>query len=553
MTSLSFSLAPEALVRLHNALICLSKFSHHVSIEAEYDLLRLSALNLTKTAYAGFALDADEFFQTYIFGVNHSNASTRLRADKFSCQIDVKTLLSVFKGRTSGRDKDTAVERCEVELHEDVDETECRLVIRMICGLGVIRSYKLTYEPTTVQHATFDRSNTTNQWCIEPKFLKEITDHFSLSAEQLDIFSAHDKAIFTSYTTKITDGKEILKQPVHTSVAIEKKDFEHFLVEDSLHVVIHLKDFKAVIAHAEAAGVMITARYTNPCRPLQFAYDFAGVKTEFTLMTTGESDASNVSSSSRAAVPQLSARQTPAPVNVSQTNTAPITRQMPPPRSRSVRPLTGNSARGTAEPSTQSQRPPASINFDSLFVPADDDRQWDVSNEDERDETEDMLGWDATTDQETFSASMGPRLRDIEPSMPLQEEQAVDQEEATGIPPTQRMSQVSRLHLDDNPAGSTTRTNPNHTSTAFNRQRNPTNPALHISPSINIRSTITMLSPPKSNYSLVVNKSQSMLTPSDQFTCFREIPRWELAAIIAAPCHNRIISPMYINTMPTSR
>lgn len=42
---------------------------------------------------------------------------------------------------------------------------------------------------------------------------------------------------------------------------------------------------------------------------------------------------------------------------------------------------------------------------------------------------------------------MGPRLRDIEPSMPLQEEQAVDQEEATGIPPTQRMSQVSRLHL----------------------------------------------------------------------------------------------------------
>lgn len=134
----------------------------------------------------------------------------------------------MFKGRTSGRDKDTAVERCEVELHEDVDETECRLVIRMICGLGkqvlpahglyvvqdlnsidlgVIRSYKLTYEPTTVQHATFDRSNTTNQWCIEPKFLKEITDHFSLSAEQLDIFSAHDKAIFTSYTTKITDGK----------------------------------------------------------------------------------------------------------------------------------------------------------------------------------------------------------------------------------------------------------------------------------------------------------------------------------------------------------
>lgn len=47
-----------------------------------------------------------------------------------------QTLLSVFKGRASGRDKDTAVERCEVELREGIDETECRLVIRMICGLG---------------------------------------------------------------------------------------------------------------------------------------------------------------------------------------------------------------------------------------------------------------------------------------------------------------------------------------------------------------------------------------------------------------------------------
>lgn len=46
-------------------------------------------------------------------------------------------LLSVFKGRTSDKDKDTAVERCEVEIHEDTQQTECRLLIRMICGLGI--------------------------------------------------------------------------------------------------------------------------------------------------------------------------------------------------------------------------------------------------------------------------------------------------------------------------------------------------------------------------------------------------------------------------------
>lgn len=39
MTSLSLSLGPPALVRLHDALICLSKFSETVAIEAEPDLV----------------------------------------------------------------------------------------------------------------------------------------------------------------------------------------------------------------------------------------------------------------------------------------------------------------------------------------------------------------------------------------------------------------------------------------------------------------------------------------------------------------------------------
>jgi cell cycle checkpoint control protein RAD9A len=189
---------------------------------------------------------------------------------------------------------------------------------------------------------------------------------------------------------------EILKKPVHTSVAIDKKDFEYHLAEDNLHIAITLKDFKAVIAHAESANSLITARYTRPCRPLQLAYDFGGVKTEYTLMTTGESNG-DIPDSSRG--PELSARQTPAPVNISQTS-ASNTRHMPPPRARSIRPLTGTpsaSARGT-ETNTESRRPPASIQLDSLFVPVDDDRQWDVPNEEEE-AAEDRLGWDATGEQ----------------------------------------------------------------------------------------------------------------------------------------------------------
>ncbi|QMW47335.1 hypothetical protein G4B11_010814 [Aspergillus flavus] len=422
MVALSFSLAPEALYQLHDALTCLAKFYETVAIEAEFDLLRLSVLNSTKTAYAAFVFESDTFFESYSFDMPRGSRASRTgRPDRFCCQLYIKALLSVFKGRT--RDKDTAVERCEVELHEHPDQTECRLAIKMFCGLGVIKSYKLTYEPTTVNHAVFDRTKTTNQWSIEPRFLREITDHFSPSAEQLDIYSENGKAVFTSFTTKITDGKGL-----------------KFLRSR----YITLKDFKAVIAHAESAHSTITARYTRPTRPLQLAYDFGGVKTEFTLMTTGDPD-SDIPDSSRA--PELSARQTPAPASVSRANVTSNTSHMPPPRARSIRPLTGTpgaSVRGT-DTNTQSQRPPpASIQFDSLFVPADDDRQWDVPN-DEEEEAEDRLGWDATGDQ-TFDESLAPRLRDIQPSMPHQD---TSHEEDMGIPPTQRISQLQGLGLFD--------------------------------------------------------------------------------------------------------
>jgi hypothetical protein len=33
-------------------------------------------------------------------------------------------------------------------------------------------------------------------------------------------------------------------------------------VEDNMHVAINLKDFKAVVAHAETANATVTARYT---------------------------------------------------------------------------------------------------------------------------------------------------------------------------------------------------------------------------------------------------------------------------------------------------
>jgi len=206
---------------------------------------------------------------------------------------------------------------------------------------------------------------------------------------------------------------EVLKYPVHTSVAADKRDFEEILIEDNMHIAINLKDFKAVVAHAETANATVTARYTQPCKPLQLAYDFEGVNAEFTIMTRGEVEGETAPASSRVGMPQLSQRQTSAPISVSRTNTprgVTPSRQMPPPppppRSRSIRPLNGSSTQEHLAPAAASDRPDSSVSmdYDSLFVPADDDRQWDEM--DEQEEPQDILGWDASGRQVCGSSGL---------------------------------------------------------------------------------------------------------------------------------------------------
>ena len=47
MNTLSFILSPEAVIRLHDAVLCLAKFSEIVSLEAREDKVGLSTTNHT--------------------------------------------------------------------------------------------------------------------------------------------------------------------------------------------------------------------------------------------------------------------------------------------------------------------------------------------------------------------------------------------------------------------------------------------------------------------------------------------------------------------------
>ncbi|KAK0508589.1 hypothetical protein JMJ35_008865 [Cladonia borealis] len=448
MHTLSFTLTLEGVVRVHDAVLCLAKFSEVVSLEARKDRLVLTALNSSKSAYASFSLDRNVFFEKYSFSpiLTKGQNATDITESRFTCQLYNKALLSVFKGRLGDvRDKDTAVERCECYIQDQPDKTECRLIVKMVCRHGVIKTYKLTYESVEVMHALFNRNAAKNTWRIGAGTLRSFIEYFGANTEQLDISSENGRANFTSYTEKVTNGRDVLKMPLQTSITIDNLDFEDFTVQEQLHIGISVKDFKAIVTHAETLQTSVTALYNFPSRPMQLSYNEHGMQCEFTLMTIGEYRGASetpapavVRHASPASAANQPSRQSPAQVTSIQKPTS-----MPPPTETASRSFT----REPQSQRTQRPSPPppkASLDPESLFLPLDEDedRVWGERN---YDDDEDTLGWNA-------SAKNVSELNDMRKasasSSRLEPYPAWPEDPNSRIAPTQRISDITTLFGD---------------------------------------------------------------------------------------------------------
>lgn len=178
---------------------------------------------------------------------------------------------------------------------------------------------------------------------------------------------------------------------MHTTIAIDTLEFGEFSVEEKLHIVISVKDFKSIVAHAGITNTMVKALYSRPSSPMQLTYSDEGIVTEFILMTIGESrgaSAMPAANPARTSSKRPASRQ-PLEATLSSKRTA---SEMPPPPV-SAAPRLGRETTKGRVPRPSPPPPQPSIQSESLFLPdADEDRKWDPANFDE--EEDEMLLWD---------------------------------------------------------------------------------------------------------------------------------------------------------------
>ncbi|KAF5130464.1 hypothetical protein E5D57_006802 [Metarhizium anisopliae] len=247
-----------------------------------------------------------------------------------------------------------------------------------------------------------------------------------------------------------------------TSIAVETDEFDDIDVEDKLHVVISVKDFRAIVQHAGITGNAISARYSLPAKPILLSYVGDALACEFLIMTVGERGSNPAQKTKKgrkataaaASGPRLEAasRRTSVAPNETTTNIQPYqlsqsapsiakpTVPNPTPHPHISAARASASRIGAFDLRPSQKPPPPTIRSESLFV---DDDGWEPVRDEEEDVEQDArLEWDHSADplsriEERHAASVGRQEAADAQTAP----------ESTYLEPTQKLSDVKSLAL----------------------------------------------------------------------------------------------------------
>ncbi|PNY26726.1 DNA repair protein rad9 [Tolypocladium capitatum] len=460
MAVLTFTLSEEGVAAFRDALICLNKFSDDVSLEARKESFVLTTLNNSKSAYASFRFATNKFFSRYQY-----QAGGQFR-ERFYCSLYIRALISLFRSRSSvdtqrDAEKQTLIERCDVAI-EDGEGVKSRFIARIVFRNGLTSTHRLPFEVVVPVHAKFNRQDAPHHWTISSRTLRQLMDHFGPGIEYLDVNTDGDRVNFTCFSEKTVSEDAVLKKPLQTSIAVEVDEFDDIEVEDKLHIVISVKDFRAIIQHAGSTGNALSARYSLPSRPIQLSYSSDAISCEFLVMTVGERGSNPnqktkkgrkgaaqdtgprlEETSRRTSVAPSELPQQPQPQSAAQPMQPAASRPPPPNPTPRLSAARASASRIGAFDLRPSQRPPPpTLRSESLFV--DDDGWEPVRDEDEDAEEDARLEWDHSADPNPAAMRMS-RVEERQTVDPEGPEPA--QAESTYLEPTQKLSDVKSLAL----------------------------------------------------------------------------------------------------------
>ncbi|KAI0078686.1 hypothetical protein K474DRAFT_1641090 [Panus rudis PR-1116 ss-1] len=300
----------SGLKQVIKALTCLTKYGDDLMLLASPDRLLMHTTNSSQTAYARFIYHSG-FFQRYRVDCDPPPAS---QGEYFGVDglLSTKSLLAVLKPKTVEK----TVTRCEMSIvhgaahaedenDDEHDSLESKLIVRLHCKHGVVKTHRLLLSDG-VQHMApnIPESLEQSHICIGPRSLKDILEHFSVAkygkndAQLIWTFGHEDVVVRSHEGALSTKGGYQLA----TELSVAADEFTLYDVYSTpITIAFHLREFFAVIQLAEAANLTLALRFTEPGEPLFIEAEGGDhYETLFIISMSQLSNAYNDRNSSRA-------------------------------------------------------------------------------------------------------------------------------------------------------------------------------------------------------------------------------------------------------------
>lgn len=287
-----------ALKPFTRALTCLLKYGDDLTIYAAPDSLSLSATNSSLSAYSRFRYER-QFFVNYSVGEKRVNSGSFARdveeVQIVTGQLLTKSLLSVLRNRTV----DKTVNRCELSIieggaesedNEDQDSLESKLIVRLHCEHGIVKTHRLLLlTPTSLMAPGVPNDPTESKIMIGPRMLKEMIEHFGTSRS-----SKNDPQLiwcFDSSELRVGNLESSLNAKgnaqMSTDITLGADGFDVYdIYLTPTTLVFHLREFNATVAYAESMSLDMEMKFTDPAAPLFINIESDSIEGLFVVSTS---------------------------------------------------------------------------------------------------------------------------------------------------------------------------------------------------------------------------------------------------------------------------
>ncbi|XP_050677605.1 cell cycle checkpoint control protein RAD9A isoform X2 [Leptidea sinapis] len=248
----------------------LARLGDELYLESLSDCILLRTLNAAESAYAMVKFNKN-FFSYFNYNYYCTDDKEGLK-----CKISMKSALNTFKSPTH---MDKQVENLEIKLDAD----SCKLIFVVKCKHGIVKTHFVSILDCKAMQAVYTKDLVPNRITSPHKILSEAIGNFQNSDDQLTIEAFSNSLIIRNYI----DSKTDLTKVIRTQISIKPIEFDSYIIGEETTITFTLKEFRALLAFAEALSLPIQLHFEVTGKPAVFiVHNGSTFEAHFVLATS---------------------------------------------------------------------------------------------------------------------------------------------------------------------------------------------------------------------------------------------------------------------------